>query len=87
MIIKIVVFFSVVITFLSCTNPAKKYSGWEIYKGSDESLNYSSLQQVDTSNVKSLEVAWMYRTGDADTVNHSQIQCNPVMVNGILYGI
>ena len=70
----------------SCGDSEKKYNTWEKYKGSDESLNYSALDQVDTNNVKALEVAWVYHTGDADTVNHSQIQCNPVIVNGILYG-
>jgi quinoprotein glucose dehydrogenase len=33
-----------------------------------------------------LKLAWVYHTGDADTVNYSQIQCNPVIVNGVLYG-
>ena len=70
----------------SCGGTKKKYTTWEKYKGSDESLNYTSLGQVDTNNVKTLQVAWVYRTGDADTVNHSQIQCNPVIVKGILYG-
>jgi quinoprotein glucose dehydrogenase len=74
-------------TFLfSCNNPGKQYKTWGKYKGSDESINYSSLNQVDTNNVKALEVAWVYHTGDADTVNHSQIQCNSIIVNGVLYG-
>ncbi|MGZ8518424.1 MAG: outer membrane protein assembly factor BamB family protein, partial [Chitinophagaceae bacterium] len=70
----------------SCDDSKKEYASWERYKGSDESINYSSLSQVDTTNVKTLQVAWVYSTGDADTVNQSQIQCNPIMVKGILYG-
>jgi quinoprotein glucose dehydrogenase len=70
----------------SCGGVKKRYTTWETYKGSNESLNYSSLSQVDTGNVKTLQQAWIYHTGDADTVNHSQIQCNPIIVNGILYG-
>ena len=50
-------------------------------------IRYSSLTQIDTNNVYELTVAWAYHTGDADTVNHSQIQCNPIMVDGILYGV
>lgn len=84
MTIRILTFFFVFL-LIACNSP-EPGSGWEVYKGSDESLNYSSQRQVDTSNVKSLQVAWIYRTGDADTINHSQIQCNPVVVNGILYG-
>lgn len=75
-----------VVLLYSCGDSKKEYANWERYKGSDESINYSSLSQVDTSNVKKLQVAWVYKTGDADTVNYSQIQCNPIMVNGILYG-
>ena len=70
----------------ACNSPARDYRTWGKSKGSDESINYSSLRQVDTANVKKLQVAWVYQTGDADTINHSQIQCNPIIVNGVLYG-
>lgn len=63
-----------------------RYAVWSTVKGSPEGLNYSSLAQIDTSNVTKLAIAWEYRTGDADTVHHSQIQCNPIMVDGLLYG-
>ncbi len=62
------------------------YKGWEQYKGSNENIHYSSLTQVDTSNVKQLAVAWEYHSGDADTANHSQIQCNPIIIDGLMYG-
>src|SRR5258705_1769725 len=60
----------------------KEYTSWPQYKGSNENIHYSSLTQVDTGNVKQLQVAWEYHTGDADTANHSQIQCNPVIIDG-----
>jgi quinoprotein glucose dehydrogenase len=63
------------------------YSGWPQYKGSNENIHYSSLTQVDTSNVQQLAVAWEYHTGDADTASHSQIQCNPIVVDNVLYGV
>ena len=31
-------------------------------------------------------MAWIYRSGDARTNNLSQIQCNPLIVDGVLYG-
>jgi len=49
-------------------------------------IRYSSLTQIDTSNVANLKVAWVFHTGDADTVNFSQIQCNPIVIDSILYG-
>src|SRR6476659_11171282 len=70
----------------SCAQENKQYTSWQQYKGSDESIQYSSLTQIDTTNVAQLQVAWEYHTGDADTASHSQIQCNPIIVNGILYG-
>jgi len=52
----------------------------------DLSTHYSALDLVDTANVQHLQVAWTYHTGDMDTVNHSQIQCRPLFVDGVLYG-
>lgn len=59
---------------LSCTSPKI-----------EPSTHYYDLTQVDTSNVRGLQVAWVYHTGDMDTLNHSQIQCRPVIANGTLY--
>src|SRR5579862_5127539 len=84
---KAIAFLSVVsVIFSSCKNNSEDDAGWRVYGGSAKSQRYSPLTQIDTSNVKQLQVAWTYHTGDADTVNHSQIQCNPIIVDGILYG-
>ncbi len=64
----------------------ESYTTWSNYKGSPASIQYSSLTQIDTSNVTQLQVAWEYHSGDADTAHHSQIQCNPIIVDGVLYG-
>lgn len=59
---------------------------WKTYGGDKEATRYSELTQINKENVKNLKVAWVYRTGDADTVNNrSQIQCQPIVVNGVLY--
>ncbi|HEX6224648.1 MAG TPA: PQQ-binding-like beta-propeller repeat protein [Chryseolinea sp.] len=66
-------------------NPAT--STWRIKGGNAEGTQYSSLDQITTSNVGSLKLAWQYHSGDADTAqNRSQIQCNPIVVDGVLYG-
>lgn len=79
----------VVITGLiaSCSAPIKEYKTWDTYNGGKEGIKYSSLNQVNTTNVNQLQVAWTYRTGDADTLHGSQIQCNPIIVDGVLYGV
>ena len=56
-----------------------------MYGGSKNADHYSKLRQVDTSNVVQLAPAWEYHTGDSDA--HTQIQVNPLIVNGILYGV
>ena len=71
--------------FFGCTAD-KEYSGWPQYKGSQEGIHYSSLSEIDTGNVRRLRIAWEYHTGDADTANSSQIQCNPIIVDRYLYG-
>ena len=53
--------------------------------GNSTSNKYSTLTQIDTGNVAQLQVAWTYHTGDADTAAHSQIQCNPIIINGVMY--
>lgn len=79
----------IVTTFLSftaCNSGETNYTTWQQYKGSSEGIHYSSLAEIDTSNVKQLRIAWEYHTGDADTANSSQIQCNPIVIDNFLYG-
>lgn len=56
---------------------------WPIYLGGPENTHYSSLKQINRENVKNLKVAWTFDTGDAYT--GSELQCNPLVVNGVLY--
>ena len=58
---------------------------WRYHGGDPGHRQYSRLSQIDRSNVSRLQVAWTYRTGDADGQGRSQIQCNPIVVRGVLY--
>jgi quinoprotein glucose dehydrogenase len=78
--------FVILSVFLFACHSKKTYTTWNHYKGSPENIHYSSLAQIDTGNVNQLHVAWIYHTGDADTVHNSQIQCNPIIVDSVLYG-
>ncbi len=79
--------FCCAISLLACQKePSKTNTSWSVYKGGPEANQFSSLAQIDTSNIAQLQVAWTYHTGDADTINSSQIQCNPIVVEGVLYG-
>src|ERR1051325_5279835 len=61
---------------------AEEYREWEMF-GGRENLHYSTLKQINRDNVKQLEVAWTYDTGDA--FPGSELQCNPVIVDGVVY--
>jgi quinoprotein glucose dehydrogenase len=63
---------------------ADAYRTWSAYLGDAGRNQYSVLDQIDTTNVHRLEVAWTYRTGDAG--ERTQIQCNPLVIDGTLYG-
>lgn len=69
----------------SAAGDPEAYSTWEVYHGSKEGIHYSSLQEMDTGNVAQLQPAWIFNTGDADTAAHSQMQCNPVIVDSVMY--
>lgn len=58
---------------------------WASYHGDAGQTHFSPLAQIDTSNVARLEVAWTYDTGDAFA--GGDLQCNPLVVDGVLYGV
>ncbi len=59
---------------------------WPHYLGDPGSNQFSQLDQITKDNVQQLEIAWIYHSGDVDTADRSQIQCNPLIIDGILYG-
>ena len=64
----------------------EEFRSWETYLGDPTRSHYSSLDQIDVSNVARLEIAWTYHSGDASPENTSQIQCSPIVVDTLLYG-
>ena len=53
---------------------------WPHYGGSPYSWRYSALDQINTSNVKSLTPAWMFQTGDYA----ENLQATPIVVDGVM---
>src|SRR5690348_7217897 len=60
----------------------EKSVDWPAYGGAPENNHYSSLAQINRSNVKQLAVAWSF-----DTDEEGGLQTSPIIVNGVLYGI
>jgi quinoprotein glucose dehydrogenase len=82
------VFCLIAILQSACKNEnSTDYTAWKYYNGTPGALKYSSLKEIDTLNISSLKPIWTYQTGDADTAARSQIQTNPIVINGVLYGI
>ncbi|WP_276367023.1 PQQ-binding-like beta-propeller repeat protein [Chryseolinea sp. H1M3-3] len=72
--------------FKSTESKLSHSATWRIKGGNAEGTQYSSLNQITKENVSLLKLAWEYKSGDADTAqNRSQIQCNPIIVDGVLY--
>ena len=49
--------------------PSSGYREWSVYGGGDEAMRYTALDQINRDNVRRLEVAWTYDTGDAFTLS------------------
>jgi quinoprotein glucose dehydrogenase len=77
-------YFSLIACILSACAPAHKnqYDTWTEYLGGPDRNHYSTLAQIDTNNVQQLKVAWTYSAPDS-----GQMQMNPIMVNGAVYGV
>ncbi len=96
---KYVVFILGLLFFCSCKNdgnnaPTAMETGkdYPAYGGNNANNRYSPLTQINIDNVKDLEVAWTYFANDKiDSSNKNsprpkETQCQPIVVNGILYG-
>jgi quinoprotein glucose dehydrogenase len=63
--------------------PAEGPVEWPVYNGGPEGTHYSKLAQINRQNVSRLKVAWTFDAGDA--FPGSEVECNPIIVNGVLY--
>jgi quinoprotein glucose dehydrogenase len=57
-------------------------TNWSEYLGGPDRNHYSALSQITPDNVSKLKVAWTYAARDS-----GQIQTNPIIVDGVLYGV
>lgn len=55
---------------------------WAEYLGGADRNHYSALTQINPENVNKLQVAWTYSTPDS-----GQMQVNPIIIGGVLYGV
>lgn len=53
---------------------------WSVYLGGKKRDLYAPLQQINRGNVRQLELAWSYETGD-----QAEYQANNLIIDGVLY--
>ncbi len=59
---------------------------WPAYLGGPDSNQYSALDQINRDNVANLKIAWTYDAEPDTETPSGQIQCNPIVIDGVLYG-
>jgi quinoprotein glucose dehydrogenase len=73
-----------------CHNPAPASmttgANYPAYGGNRANNRYSPLDQITLANVKNLHVAWTYDAREPTPQRPKEIQCQPIVVGGILYG-
>ena len=79
-----VIIIGICVSIFKCINNENGFADWKTYQGDFGRNQYSSLTQVNKENVNELAPLWIYKTGDS-LRNNSQIQCNPIIINGTLY--
>lgn len=78
-----------IIVLISCQNGSNDYyakENWPSYLGDKGVTHFSLLDQVNKDNVHKLKKVWEFDNGEASVKNRSMIQCNPLIIDGILYG-
>jgi quinoprotein glucose dehydrogenase len=74
---------SLMSVLLGCGGPSS--ADWSLYGGNATNSRYSPLSQINRDTVSRLKVAWTYDTRDA--FEGSEMQCNPLVLDGVLYGV
>ena len=77
------VWYAILQMFTSChQREAPSDINWPEYLGGTDRNHFSDLDQITTENIQDIAVAWEYHSGDS-----GQLQCNPIIVDGILYAM
>ena len=92
-----ILFLIILIWFASCHTDREKlekkvlqnphFNSWAHYLGDPARTHFSTLSQIDTSNVHSLKLSWSYESGGLAEDRNTQIQTNPLIVDNVLYGV
>lgn len=67
--------------------PDRADANWSSYRGNPHGTLYSTLDQINASNVSQLTQAWSFDTGEVfgESWASSDMQSNPLAIDGMLY--
>jgi PQQ-dependent dehydrogenase (methanol/ethanol family) len=63
-------------------NADKNPNDWVMYHGTYKSWHYSALDQINSGNIKQIQLAWMHNPGSSP---HGGIQSFPLAIDGVVY--
>lgn len=66
--------------FFTAQQQQDVHAFWTDYGGAPDSAQYSSIGQINRSNIKELKPAWVYRTND-----NNKYFFNPLVIDGVMY--
>src|ERR1700692_2419672 len=72
------------ITTQELTQTKNGGNDWITYGGALNNQRYSTLNQINTTNVSQLKGAWMTRLGSGRGAKY-RFEADPVVVNGVMY--
>jgi len=58
---------------------------WNVYGGDAAGTKYSALDQINRTNVHGLRPVWIYHCDDMRLEPASTIECNPIIVDGMMF--
>src|SRR5215471_12706673 len=68
------------VTFDRILHADREPQNWLTYSGTMQSQRHSSLSQINTSNVKNLEMQWVFQARSLE-----KFEATPLVVDGIMY--
>jgi quinoprotein glucose dehydrogenase len=68
-----------------CADPRQSHREWQVYGGDFDGAKYSALDQINRTNINKLKPAWIYRCDDMRDNPASTIECNPIIVDGVMF--
>jgi len=80
---------ALIVLFLSvtCVQADEAETEWHHYGNDLGGTRYSLLDQINVSNVATLQRAWTFRTGDIAEGSAHYAECTPLVIDGVMYVI